>query len=175
MIAPMIMSPRLALAAALSLSITAVAAQDREGSGVAAADRGAVAACLRESAETPRACIGTVAVPCARQGGGDRRDAEVECGRREGAVWRERLDFAARLAVERLDPGQRSRLVSLQRSWEEYVAQKCALAGELQPASRAPLAQAGCDLREVALRAIEVEELADRRRPAGAQPPRLER
>lgn len=145
------------------------------GSGVSPADRSAVASCLRESADAPRACIGTIAVSCARDEDGDRRDAAVECSRREADVWRERLDFAARSAAERLDGGQRSRLAALQRSWEAYAAQKCAFAGELQPASRAPLAQSGCDLREVALRAIEMETLTGRRPPAGEARPRIER
>ena len=166
---------RLALVAASLVATTASAAQEREGSGVVAADRSAVVACLRESEGTPRACIGAVAVPCAREGSGDRRDAAVECSRREAAVWRERLDFAGRVFAARLESGPRSRLGALQRSWEEYVAQKCALAGELQPASRAPLIQAGCDLRETALRAIEIEALAERLQRAAEPRPRLER
>jgi Lysozyme inhibitor LprI len=167
---------RFALVAASLVATTAsAAAQEREGSGVVAADRSAVVACLRESEGTPRACIGAVAVPCAREGSGDRRDAAVECSRREAAVWRERLDFAGRVVAARLESGPRSRLGALQRSWEEYVSQKCALAGELQPASRAPLMQAGCDLRETALRAIEMEGLAERPQRAAEPRPRLER
>ncbi len=167
---------RLALAAASLAAMTACAgAQEREGSGVSPADRSAVAACLRESEDTPRACIGAVAVSCARQGTADRRDAEIECSRREAAVWRERLDFAGRVVTARLGPGPRSRLGALQRSWEGYVAQKCALAGELELASRAPLIQAGCDLRETALRAIEIEALAERPQRADEPRPRLER
>lgn len=167
---------RLALAAASLLAAAASApAQERETPGVSPADRNAVAGCLRGSEGTPRACIGAVAVPCAREGAGDRPDAAVECSRREAAAWRERLDFAGRVVATRLAPGPRNRLGVLQRSWEEYAALKCALAGELQPAGRAPLVQAACDLRETALRAIEVEALAERPQRAAEPRPRLER
>ena len=53
---------------------------------VAEADRAALAVCLRESADAPRACIGSIAVVCARQARGDRREAEIDCSRREAAA-----------------------------------------------------------------------------------------
>jgi hypothetical protein len=142
---------------------------------VTPADRTALSSCIAESAGTPRACIGSVAVPCARQGGGDRRDAEIACSRREAAVWRERLDAAMAILGQRLASGQRSRFAAVQRSWESYSSQKCAFLGEVEPPARAPIMQAGCELREVAGRAIEVERMA-RAQAAGAAPrPRIER
>src|SRR5215210_3086741 len=48
---------------------TAASAQSIDEVAVTEADRAAVAGCLRESGDTPRACIGAVAVVCARQTG----------------------------------------------------------------------------------------------------------
>lgn len=93
--------------------------------GISAADRSAIASCVRESGDSPRRCIGAIAVVCSRQGGTAREDAEVGCSRREAAVWRERLELALAGLAQRLDSGGRSRLASLQRIWESYVAQKC--------------------------------------------------
>jgi hypothetical protein len=81
----------------------AASAQSTDEVAVTEADRAAVAGCLRESADTPRACIGAVAVVCARQAGGDRREAEIDCSRREAAVWRERLEAAARVLAPSLE------------------------------------------------------------------------
>ena len=138
--------------------------------GVSAADRSTIASCVRDSGEAPRRCIGSIAVVCSRQGGTNREEAEVGCSRREAAVWRERLDLALAGLAQRLDSGGRSRLASLQRVWESYVAQKCAFIGELQPAARAGVMQAGCELREAALRALETERLV-RQQGRGAEPP----
>ena len=162
--------------ALLALTLTGLAApasaQQAPGSGVAAADRSAIAACVREAGELPRACIGTIAVVCVRQPGAPREGAEVECSRREAAVWRERLDFALSAYAQRLDSGPRSRLAALQRSWEGYSAQKCAFAAEVQPAARAAVTQAACELREVALRSMEIERGLRRQgeRPADRRP-----
>jgi hypothetical protein len=143
-----------------------------QGNGVSQADRAAIATCVRESGEMPRACIGTIAVVCTREPGVVRESADIACSRREAAVWRERLDLALASFAQRLEPGPRSRLAALQRSWEGYSAQKCAFAGEIQPPARAAAMQAGCELREVALRAMEVERLARRQggRPSEARP-----
>ena len=143
--------------------------------GISAADRTAIASCVRESGASPRACIGAIAVVCSRQGGTNREEAEVGCSRREAAVWRERLEMAVAVLAQRLDPGARSRLGALQRTWENYVTQKCALVGELEPAARAAVMQAGCELREVALRSLETERLIRRQGRGGDQRPRLER
>jgi hypothetical protein len=151
------MPSRPALLLAFCLTAAPALAQAPDQSGVAAADRAAVAACVRESGELPRACIGTIAVVCVRQPGTAREAAEVDCSRREAAVWRERLDLALAAFAQRLDSGPRSRLFALQRSWEAYSAQKCAFSAEIQPAARAAAMQAACELREVALRAMEVE------------------
>lgn len=143
-------------------------------STVAAADRNAIASCLRDSGESPRTCIGTIAVVCVRQGA-NRDEARISCTRREAAVWRERLELSLRVLAQRLDSGLRNRLASVQRSWEAYAPHKCALMGELQAPAQAAAVQAGCDLRETAVRAIEVERLA-RRQAQGASPrPRIER
>ena len=47
----------------------------------------------------------------------------------------------------------------MQRSWEGYAAQKCAFMADVQTAARAPAMQAGCELSEVAGRALDVERL----------------
>jgi hypothetical protein len=47
--------------------------------------------------------------------------------------------------------------------------------GELQSPEQAPAVQAGCDLRETAVRAIEVERLARRQAEGSAPRPRIER
>ena len=153
---------------AFALALLAGAAQAQApapGSGVSAADRATIASCIRDSGELPRGCIGAIAVPCTRQPGASRDGAEVACFRREAAVWRERLDFAASTLAQRLESGARSRLGALQRSWESDAAQKCAFAAEIEPPARAASMQAGCELREAALRALELERLA--RRQAG--------
>ena len=168
--------PKRAPPALLALALTgliapAFAQAQAPGSGVTAADRTMIATCVRKSGEMPRACIGTIAVVCARQPGAPREGAEVDCSRREAAVWRERLDLALAAYAQRLDSGQRSRLAALQRSWEGYSAQKCAFAAEVQPAARAAATQAACELREVAIRAMEIERgLRRRERPAERRP-----
>lgn len=150
-----------------------VSAQSPESS-VPAADRTAIASCLGESGESPRTCIGTIAVVCGRQG--DNRDeSRISCTRREAAVWRERLDFALQTLSQRLDSGLRNRLASVQRGWEAYAPQKCALMAELQAPAQASAVQAGCDLRETAVRSIEVERLARRQAQSASPRPRIER
>jgi hypothetical protein len=144
------------------------------GSSVTAADRSTIASCLRDSGQAARTCIGAVAVVCVRQGT-DRDEARVGCARREAAVWRERLDLALRALAQRLESGPRSRLASVQRSWETYAAQKCAFAGEMQPPAQALAMQTGCELRETALRAIAVERLIRRQAQGRSAPPLLER
>jgi len=139
---------------------------------VSESDRNAIVACLRDSADAPRSCIGAIAVDCLRQGEGDRREAEIACSRREASVWRERLEAGARALVQGLDSGGRSRLVAVQRSWEAYAAQKCSFAGAVQPPARASVTQAACELREVAERSIELERMA--RRSAQTRPSRPE-
>jgi uncharacterized protein YecT (DUF1311 family) len=116
-----------------------------------------------------------VAVVCARQAPGDRRDAEIACTRREAAVWRERLDFVVGALARRLESGPRSRLASVQRAWEGFAAQKCAFAAEVQPAARAPVTQAACELREVAAQALDLERVVRRQGTAPSQRPRIER
>jgi Lysozyme inhibitor LprI len=162
---------RAALLTALLLCGPAAAQTQPPGSGVSAADRNAIASCVRESGEMPRACIGTIAVVCARQPGRPQEGTEVACYRREAAVWRERLDLALAAFAQRLEPGPRTRLAALQRSWESYSAQKCAFAAEIQPPARAASMQAGCELREVALRSMEIERMMRRQsRPNEARP-----
>jgi uncharacterized protein YecT (DUF1311 family) len=176
MIAPM---NRL-LALPFLLLAAPAAAEEPETAAVAPADRTTISSCVSDAGAGARSCIGSIAVVCARQAAGDRREAEVECSRREEAVWRERLDAAGRVLMQRLDSGARSRFVSVQRAWEAYASQKCAFMGDVQPAGRAPAMHAGCDLSETAERAIEVERLARRQAAEGGGPrpsprPRIER
>ena len=161
--------------AAILAGTAAAEAQDFEETAATPTDRAVIASCVRDSGNTPRVCIGSVAVVCAQQAGGDRRVAEIDCSRREAAVWRERLEAAAGTLGPQLESGARSRFAAVQRSWESYAAQKCAFIADVQPAARAPTMQAGCELREVANRALEVERLA-RVQTQGERPrPRIER
>jgi uncharacterized protein YecT (DUF1311 family) len=165
-------------ATAIALAIVAFLAGPALGQSdnqVAQADRAAITSCVSESGSAPRGCIGSVAVVCARQAPGDRRDAEIACTRREAAVWRERLDVAVGALARRLDSGPRSRLAALERSWEGFTAQKCAFAAEVQPPARASVTQAACELREVAGHALEVERVARGQGPGQSQRPRIER
>lgn len=151
-----------------------------QNTDVTGTDRAAMSACLRESLDSPGACIGSIAVICARAApGGDRREIEVACARRETTVWRERLDAASGAYAQRLEAGARTRFVALQRTWESYTAQKCAFFGDTQPPARAATMQAGCGLRELATRTHEIErELRLKTASAplgGSQQPRIER
>lgn len=138
-------------------------------------DRATVAACLRDGAQGPQSCIGSIAVPCsARQGSAERSVSQITCSRREAGVWRERLELAGNLAAGQLEAGARSRFTAVQRAWESFVAQKCALLGEVSAPAQAAGAQAACELREVALRAIEVEQLARKARETFTAPRRPE-
>lgn len=156
---------------------------------VSAQDRSALAGCLRDAADLPRACIGSIAVVCARRapggpqgsapGGGPGSLAEagleVDCSRREAGAWRERLDLVGAALGTRLESGPRSRLAATQRAWETYAVQKCAFAAEMQRSDRASAMQAACALREVATRAIEMERLAARPAEPAARPPMIQR
>lgn len=136
---------------------------------VARADWAAIADCLRESGRFPRSCIGAVVVVCAtRKHPGTRAEAEIACSYRETAVWRQRLDTAATLLLERLESGPRERFLSLQSSWEGYAAQRCALAGDIPLSLDSALAQARCDLGQVANRALDIERLARSPNPGSA-------
>lgn len=144
-------------------------------SPVQSADRMQVANCVRQGQAASPACIGLVAVPCVSAAStSDRPQAEISCARREEAVWRERLTLAAAALGRSLDAGARSQFVALQLAWQSYAVQKCAFYGAAQPPARSAGLQAGCELREVAERALEVERFAARqtRRPP-AQPPQI--
>lgn len=137
------------------------------------ADRRVVVECLRQSGSAPQSCIGLVAVTCVRAAG-DRRAAETSCARREEAVWRERLNQAGAILLRSFDEGRRSRFASLNLAWEGYVAQKCAFYGTSQREGFQLGRQAGCELREVASRALELEKALPRpaaQRPS--QPPQI--
>jgi Lysozyme inhibitor LprI len=163
--------PIRALLALMLVAAPAAAQTPPPGGSVSQPDRAAIASCVRESGELPRACIGTIAVVCVREPGTSREGGDVACSRREAAVWRERLDLGLAALGQRLEPGPRSRLAALQRSWESYSAQKCAFAAEIQPPARAASMQAGCELRETALRAMEIERMTRRQaRPGDARP-----
>jgi uncharacterized protein YecT (DUF1311 family) len=178
---------KLAALPALFLALTTSApAQERPPAIGSGTDRALLSTCLRESASTPRACIGTIAVPCVRQTPGPNRgesanrgESEVTCAKRETILWRERLDAASGTFAQALDSSQRSRFAALQRSWEGYIAQKCAFLGETQAPARMAAMQAGCDLQEVASRSIEIERSLRTRQGVASnprnQPPRIER
>lgn len=156
-----------------SLAVPALA-QDSTPAPAAPADRTQLAACLRDNGASPAACIGAVAVPCVRAASSNPRGAEAGCARREEVAWRERLGLALQMVARPFDAGQRSRLAALQLTWESYVAQKCALYGAGQRDGLQPGRQAGCELREVAERAIEVAKSLPRtpsRRPQS--PPQI--
>lgn len=143
-----------------------------------AADRAQMASCLRESSGASSSCIGLIAVSCVRAASGDRRDIETACARREEAVWRERLELASLAVMRAADSGSRGQFASLQLAWEGYIAQKCAFFGSTQPPARVAGMQAGCELREVANRSLELERTlaqrgASQRRPTS--PPRIVR
>jgi hypothetical protein len=165
---------RRTLALAMAGALLAGPAWSQAENPVTPADRGSIASCVSESGNAPRACIGAVAVVCARQTPGD-RDAEIACTRREAAVWRERLDLLAGGLARRLESGPRSRLAAVERAWEGFTAQKCAFFAEVQPPARAPVTQAACELREVAMHALELERVGRRQAPGQSQRPRIER
>jgi uncharacterized protein YecT (DUF1311 family) len=165
----------LALAIAVSTALVAGRAWAQAPSQVTPADRTTIGSCVSESGSAPRGCIGSVAVVCARQAPGDRRDAEIACTRREAAVWRERLDAAVGILGRRLESGPRSRLAALERAWEGFTAQKCGFVAEVQPPARAPVTQAACELREVASHALELERMARGQGPGQSPRPRIER
>ena len=143
------------LAAAFLLVAAAPALAQAPNNSVQSADRLQIASCMRQSAAATAACIGSVAVPCVRAASGDRRDAEIACARREEAVWRERLTLATQMLGRSLDAGG-------------------AFYGSAQPPARSAGLQAGCELREVAQRALEVERFAaGRGRRAPASPPQI--
>ncbi len=151
----------------VALAATPLAAQTP--SPTLAADRAQLVACLRQSGTVATSCIGLVAVACVRAASADRRAAEHSCARREEAVWRERLGQATQAVSRAMDAGQRSKLASLQVAWEGYVAQKCAFYGASQREGLQLGRQAGCELREVATRALELERSQPQATPSRPQ------
>jgi uncharacterized protein YecT (DUF1311 family) len=156
-----------ALFTLVALTTTPLAAQTP--SPTLAADRAQLVACLRQSGTVATSCIGLVAVACVRAASSDRRAAEHSCARREEAVWRERLGQATQTVTRTMDAGQRSKLASLQVAWEGYVAQKCAFYGASQREGLQLGRQAGCELREVATRALELERSRPQATPSRPQ------
>ena len=154
---------------ALGLTLWAAAPAAAQTSPTLAADRAQLASCLQTNS-------GSIAVACVVAAGTNRNAAEAGCARREEAVWRERLVLAVQQSGRPLDAGQRSRLVALQMSWEGYVAQKCAFYAASQREALQPGRQAGCELREVAARVLELERAARPQAPArrpSQQPPQI--
>lgn len=155
-------------------SFAAVAPAAGQNSPTLRSDLAVLSGCLRESGSSPSACIGAVAVTCVRAASNDPRGAEAACARREEAAWRERLTAALQAAGRSLDAGQRSRLAALQLAWESYVTQKCAFYGATQREALQAGRQAGCELREIAGRAIELAKAlpqSSRERPQS--PPQI--
>lgn len=157
-----------AVAGLLALAVAGFAtpspATELKGTGeVAAADRDAMAQCLGESGRAPSACIGSIALVCARRDSGDRRKAEIACSRREVAVWRERMTSAIAALDGKLDGAARTHFAAVQQAWESYADLNCSFISQAFPASpRAAVFEAGCELREVAERTIHVERLLRR-------------
>jgi uncharacterized protein YecT (DUF1311 family) len=160
---------------ALGLSLWAAAPAAAQTSPTLAADRAQLASCLRTNSGAAPSCIGSIAVACVVAAGANRSTAEAGCARREEAVWREKLVVAVQQSGRPLDAGQRSRLVALQMSWEGYVAQKCAFYAASQREALQPGRQAGCELREVAARVLELERASRPQAPARrpSQPPQI--
>lgn len=169
MMSRMIPTRTLALAVAIFAAGQAQAQAPRPDP-VLAADRMQMATCLRQSASATGSCIGLIAVTCVRAATGDRRDAEIGCARREEAVWRERLGIVGQALMRAIDSGTRGQFASLQIAWEGYVAQKCAFYGNAQPPARVAGMQAGCELREVANRSLELERMVGQQRGAARRP-----
>ena len=158
----------------LLCSLAATAPAVAQTSPTLRTDLAALSGCLRDSGSSPSACIGAVAVACVRAASNDPRGAEAACARREEAAWRERLTLALQVTGRALDAGQRSRLAALQLAWESYVTQKCAFYGATQREALQAGRQAGCELSEVAGRAIELAKAlpqAGGRRPQS--PPQI--
>lgn len=142
---------------AIVLSAPALAQAPLQTNPTLSADRSLMANCLRQGATASGSCIGLIAVACVTAAGQNRREAELGCARREEAVWRERLSLALQATGRPLDAGRRSRLAALHVAWEGYVAQKCAFFASTQREGFQVGRQAGCELREVAQRALELE------------------
>jgi uncharacterized protein YecT (DUF1311 family) len=164
----------LSLSLASPLAAQTLLAPPQARTPTIAADRAQLLGCLRQSGAAMSSCIGAVAVACVRAAGPNRSDVEQGCARREEAVWRERLNQALQLTARPLDAGQRSRLAALHLAWESYIAQKCAFYRAGQAASVQMGRQAGCELREVAVRALELQRGLPRAQPRRPQqPPRI--
>lgn len=146
-----------------------------QGSTTLASDRAQLSACLRDNRTAAPSCIGTIAVACVGTAGSDRRAAEAGCARREETVWRERLMQAMQQSGRTLDAGLRSRLAALHLAWEGFIAQKCAFYGATQREGWQLGRQAGCELREVATRALELERTALQQAPTRrpSSPPQI--
>jgi hypothetical protein len=160
---------------ALMLLVLGATPSWAQGSTTLASDRAQMATCLRDNRTAAPSCIGAVAVACVSAASTDRRAAEVGCARREEAVWRERLMLAMQQSGRTLDAVQRSRLAALHLAWEGFISQKCAFYGATQREGFQLGRQAGCELREAAMRALELERAAlppaPTRRPS--QPPQI--
>lgn len=169
------MAPMFVVRLILPMLLFGAAPAWAQGSATVAADRAQVAACLRDNRAAAPSCIGAVAVACVSAVRTDRRAAEAGCARREEAVWRERLMLAMQQSGRALDAGQRSRLAALHLAWEGFVAQKCAFYAATQREGWQLGRQAGCELREVATRALELERAALQQAPARrpSQPPQI--
>lgn len=150
------MAAMLAFKLVLLIVVLGTAPASAQSSTTAAADRVQLAACLRDNRAAAPSCIGSIAVACVTAASTDRRAAEVGCARREETIWRERLMLAMQQSGRTLDAGQRSRLAALHLAWEGYIAQKCAFYGATQREGFQLGRQAGCELREVATRALEL-------------------
>ena len=120
-------------------------------------DQEAIANCLAESTDSPYACIGSIAVVCARLTSGTPGDSAITCAEREEAIWRSRLETAIAELTRSLPPTQLHRFASLQQAWQTYYAQKCSFLADEIGTDRAQRMRQGCELREVALRAIDVD------------------
>jgi hypothetical protein len=126
-------------------------------------DQEAIANCLAESADSPYACIGSIAVVCARLASNRGDDPALTCAEREEAIWRSRLDTAVSELQRSLPTSAFHRFVALQQAWQNYYALKCSFLGD-EGGTRAERRKNGCELREVAMRAIEVDRYLRRQK-----------
>jgi hypothetical protein len=126
-------------------------------------DQEAIANCLAESADSPYACIGSIAVVCARLASSRGDDPSLTCAEREEAIWRSRLDTAVAELRRSLPASAFHRFNTLQQAWQNYYALKCSFLGD-EGGTRAERRKNGCELREVAMRAIEVDRYLRRQK-----------
>ncbi|MBS7698216.1 MULTISPECIES: lysozyme inhibitor LprI family protein [unclassified Chelatococcus] len=123
----------------------------------AQSDSEVIESCLAGSAESPYACIGSVAVVCVKLTMPQGTRHEASCTERERTVWQTRLEASITEVNRSLPASARKRFATLQRAWQNYYTLKCDFMSDDLPQERSATMQKGCQLREIAARSIEVE------------------